>query len=102
MRSIILALPLALSLGGCMTAADSKVASVDAKLRDKCAYLQSGVAIARIAASFAPKASTLVERGSALIDAYCTGEPIRNVESAMRNMENVIVAIRPIANQIGK
>lgn len=102
MRSILLVLPFALSLGGCMTVADTKVASIDEKLRDKCAYLQSGVAIARIASGFIPKAAAIVETGSALIDAYCTGEPIQNVESAMRAMENVIVAVRPIANQLGK
>lgn len=83
-------------LAGCITT----VANADTRLRDKCAYLQSGVALAQIAAGFVPAAGPIVTNGSALIDAYCSGRPIMDAASAMDAMERIIVAIRPIAAKL--
>jgi hypothetical protein len=81
---------------------NTQVASIDQKLRDKCAYLQSGVSLARVAVLLTPAASPLVEQGSDLIDAYCGAKPVTDAKSAMDAMERVIVAVRPIAAKLGK
>jgi hypothetical protein len=87
-------------LTACQTV--SQVATLDQKLRDKCAYLQSGVSLARVAVLLTPGAAPLVEQGSDLIDAYCGAKPVTDAKSAMDAMERVIVAVRPIAAKIGK
>jgi hypothetical protein len=80
----------------------TQVATLDQRLRDKCAYLQSGVSLARVAVLLTPTAAPLVEQGSDLIDAYCGSRPITDPASAMEAMERIIVAVRPIAAKIGK
>jgi hypothetical protein len=97
---ILAAGALALALTACQTT--GQVATLDAKLRDKCAYLQSGVGIARVATTLYPPAVQIVEQGSALIDAYCGSRPISDVASAMEAMERIIVAVRPIASKIAR
>lgn len=100
MKKLLLVPVLAIGLGGCIT--DSQIASTDARLRDKCAYLQSGAAIARLAAGFIPSAQAIVYAAADLSDDYCTGKPISNLSAAMSQMEKVIVAVRPIAAQLKK
>jgi hypothetical protein len=87
-------------LSACIT--DSQIATADTKLRDKCAYLQSGVAIARLGAPFIPAAAPIVTIGADLIDDYCVGKPVTNLGDALAQMEKVIVAVRPIAAQLKK
>lgn len=82
------------------TKIESGIAQADLKLRDKCAYLISGVQIAQIASAFIPNAAPIVAQGSALIDAYCGAKPITDLPSAMAAMERVIVSVRPLADQI--
>ena len=103
MKKLALIAFTSLALGGCQTIAPTTPsAGIDGKLLDKCAYLQSGVAIAQIASAFIPAAGPIVADGSRLIDAYCTGKPITDVASALDTMERLIVAVRPIAARIGK
>ena len=96
MKNLLLASAGALTLAACQTL-PSGVVNADAKLRDKCAYLRSGVTIAQIAVAFYPSAKTLVDNGKILIDTYCSGRPVTDVASALDAMESVIVAIRPVA-----
>lgn len=104
MKKLVLIAFTALALGGCQTIATPTTpsAGIDGKLLDKCAYLQSGVAIAQLASAFIPAAAPIVSDGSRLIDAYCTGKPITDVASALDTMERLIVAVRPIAARVGK
>lgn len=90
---------LMLVIAACQTI-NPGLASADAQLRDKCAYLISGVGIARLAATFAPQAAPVVEQGALLIDAYCGSKPVTDVASAMAAMERIIVAVRPLAAQV--
>ncbi len=97
-------------LAGCKTSGTSAGASIggaivtaDAKLRDKCAYLQDGVRIAQLGVAILyPGASTIVADGAALIDANCTGAPITDAATALDRMQKVIEAVRPIATATGQ
>jgi len=70
MKRLVVLVPLA--LGACQTI-NPQIASADAKLRDKCDYLRSGVAIAQAASAFYPPAIPIVAAGSDYIARYCSG-----------------------------
>ncbi len=103
MKNLVLISAVALTLGGCQTinTGVAAIASADIRLRDKCAYLASGVELAQLAVSFVPKAQKYVDQGTALAAAYCSGAPITDLSSALAAMERVIVAIRPVAAKVG-
>ena len=103
-RKYIVAATAAFTLAGCaqLQLATDAAVSADARLRDKCAYLNDGVAIARLFVGVVPSASGIVEKGAALAATYCSGRPITDLSSAMAAMERIIVAVRPLASQAGK
>lgn len=95
----LLIIPALLAVAGCakINAAVEVAASADARLRDKCAYLESGVTIAEAFIGVIPSATNIVRNGARLATAYCSGRPVTDFASAMEAMERIIVAVRPLA-----
>lgn len=97
MHKIVL---ITLLLGGC--AANKVVADTDAKVRDKCDYLRSGMFFVESAVNLfgSQNYTDLARRGSAALRVYCGVQPITNVIQAMSEMEKIIVAAREPANRV--
>lgn len=95
-----------LALAGCAQYERVKgfVVEKDAELRTKCNYLadRSGaIHWARVgAAIFVPGASSLLEQGLTAAKTYCSSEPITDLRSAKANVEAIIEAVRPVADQV--
>lgn len=85
-------------VAGCQTTLQT-VSAADDKVRDKCGYLQSAVAIAQQVASIAAPVgvANIIDIGQNLLGAYCQGTRITDIPSAMARMEKIIVAVRPLA-----
>lgn len=103
----LLIIPAVLTLAGC--AAIQKVnegvaviADADARLRDKCAYLNDGVTIAEAFVGVVPAATNIVRAGSRLAAAYCGGGPVTDFASAMAAMERIIVSVRPLETEAAR
>jgi hypothetical protein len=97
----LLIIPAIVIVAGCakINAAVEVAASADARLRDKCAYLNDGVTIAEAFLGVVPSATNIVRTGAKLATDFCTGRPVTDFASAMAAMERIIVAVRPLATK---